>query len=44
MPILGRFEGRKAGHGLNNAVVRALLARPQAWRVVTFEREMAEAV
>jgi UDP-3-O-[3-hydroxymyristoyl] N-acetylglucosamine deacetylase len=44
MPILGRFEGRKAGHGLNNAVVRALLARPSAWRVVTFAREMAEAV
>ncbi|HEY3812223.1 MAG TPA: UDP-3-O-acyl-N-acetylglucosamine deacetylase [Caulobacteraceae bacterium] len=43
-PLLGRFEGRKAGHGLNNAVVRALLARPSAWRVVTFEREMAEAV
>jgi UDP-3-O-[3-hydroxymyristoyl] N-acetylglucosamine deacetylase len=40
-PLLGRFEGRKAGHGLNNAVVRALLARPSAWRVVTFEREMA---
>ena len=44
MPLLGRFEGRKAGHGLNNAVVRALLARPSAWRVVTFAREMAEAV
>jgi UDP-3-O-[3-hydroxymyristoyl] N-acetylglucosamine deacetylase len=42
-PILGRFEGRKAGHSLNNAVVRALLARPSAWRVVSFEREMAEA-
>ena len=24
-PILGRFEGVLAGHGLNNAVVRALL-------------------
>ena len=44
MPLLGRFEGRKAGHGLNNAVVRALLARPSAYRVVTFAREMAEAV
>jgi len=41
-PILGRFEGRKAGHTLNNAVVRALLARPSAWREVTFERELAE--
>jgi UDP-3-O-[3-hydroxymyristoyl] N-acetylglucosamine deacetylase len=43
-PLLARFEGVKAGHGLNNAVVRALLARPQAWRVVSFERELAEAV
>jgi UDP-3-O-[3-hydroxymyristoyl] N-acetylglucosamine deacetylase len=43
-PLLGRFEGVKAGHGLNNAVVRALLARPSAWRVRTFERELAEAV
>ncbi len=43
MPLLARFEGRKAGHGLNNQVVRALLARPQAWRVVTFEQELAAA-
>jgi UDP-3-O-[3-hydroxymyristoyl] N-acetylglucosamine deacetylase len=41
-PLLARFEGRKAGHSLNNAVVRALLARPQAWRVRTFEREFAD--
>ena len=32
-PIIGRFEGVLAGHGLNNALVRALLARPQAWRL-----------
>jgi len=42
-PLLARFEGRKAGHSLNIAVVRALLARPEAWRVVTFERELAQA-
>ncbi|MGZ3298390.1 MAG: UDP-3-O-acyl-N-acetylglucosamine deacetylase [Asticcacaulis sp.] len=35
MPIIGRFEGIRAGHGLNNAVVRALLSRPDAYRVVT---------
>lgn len=35
MPILGRFEGIRAGHGLNNALVRALLSRPEAYRVVT---------
>lgn len=31
-PILGRYEGRYAGHALNNALVRALLSRPDAWR------------
>ena len=32
-PLLGRFEGSYAGHALNNALVRALLARPAAWRM-----------
>jgi UDP-3-O-[3-hydroxymyristoyl] N-acetylglucosamine deacetylase len=31
-PILGRFEGVFAGHGINNLLVRALLAAPEAWR------------
>ncbi len=35
MPILGRFEGIRAGHGLNNALVRELLSRPDAYRIVT---------
>ncbi|WP_031230090.1 UDP-3-O-acyl-N-acetylglucosamine deacetylase [Asticcacaulis sp. YBE204] len=35
MPLLGRFEGIRAGHGLNNAVVRELLSQPEAYRVVT---------
>jgi UDP-3-O-[3-hydroxymyristoyl] N-acetylglucosamine deacetylase len=43
-PIIGRFEGVLAGHGLNNAIVRALLARPDAWRIRTFEPTLAEAV
>ncbi|MFZ5721178.1 MAG: UDP-3-O-acyl-N-acetylglucosamine deacetylase [Pseudomonadota bacterium] len=43
-PLLGRFEGVLAGHGLNNALVRALLARPDAWRVTTFAAELREAV
>ena len=42
-PILGRFEGVLAGHGLNNALVRALLARPDAWRVSTFVEDLREA-
>ncbi|HEX7886948.1 MAG TPA: UDP-3-O-acyl-N-acetylglucosamine deacetylase [Phenylobacterium sp.] len=42
-PLLGRFEGVLAGHGLNNAVVRALLARPDAWRVRTLVEDLREA-
>ncbi|NEX94624.1 UDP-3-O-acyl-N-acetylglucosamine deacetylase [Caulobacter sp. 17J65-9] len=44
MPLLARFEGRKAGHAMNNALVRALLARPEAWRVRVPAAELAEAV
>jgi len=43
-PILGRFEGVLAGHGINNALVRALAAQPKAWRYRTFVEELAEAV
>ena len=43
-PILGRFEGELAGHGINNALVRALAARPDAYRMVTFTDEIAVAV
>jgi len=42
-PLLARFEGVKAGHGLNNAVVRALMARPTAWRYRPAIEEMAHA-
>jgi UDP-3-O-[3-hydroxymyristoyl] N-acetylglucosamine deacetylase len=44
LPILGRFEGELAGHGINNQLVRALAARPDAYRVVTFADEIAVAV
>jgi UDP-3-O-[3-hydroxymyristoyl] N-acetylglucosamine deacetylase len=43
MPLFARFEGRKAGHGLNNALVRELLSRPGAWRVRTPAAEIAQA-
>ena len=43
-PLLGRFEGVLAGHGLNNAVVRALMARPDAWRWRTFAEPLRQAV
>lgn len=44
LPILGRFEGVLAGHGLNNALARALVAQPKAWRVRTVQPALAEAV
>ncbi len=30
-PILGRYEGVKAGHEMTNRLLRALLATPEAW-------------
>jgi UDP-3-O-[3-hydroxymyristoyl] N-acetylglucosamine deacetylase len=41
LPIIGRFEGVLAGHGLNNAVVRELAANPRAWRIRTLEPALA---
>jgi UDP-3-O-[3-hydroxymyristoyl] N-acetylglucosamine deacetylase len=43
-PLIGRFEGVCAGHGLNNAVVRALMARPEAFRIRPLEPALARAV
>lgn len=42
-PLLGRFEGVLAGHGLNNALVRAVLTRPEAWRITTFAEALRQA-
>ncbi|MBX9576837.1 MAG: UDP-3-O-acyl-N-acetylglucosamine deacetylase [Caulobacteraceae bacterium] len=42
-PLLGRYEGVKAGHAINNKLVRALLATPHAWREVELVPEMAMA-
>ncbi len=43
-PLLGRFEGIRAGHAVNNALVRELLSRPNAWRWRTDSPRLAEAV
>ncbi len=43
-PILGRFEGERAGHSINNQLVRALAAKPSAWRIRTFADEIDVAV
>jgi len=35
-PLIGQYTAYKSGHGLNNALARALLARADAWRLETF--------
>ena len=34
--LLGEFRAHKSGHALNNAAVRALIAAPDAWELVSF--------
>lgn len=33
-PLVGRFEGQKSGHALNNAVLRALFAEPGNYEII----------
>jgi UDP-3-O-[3-hydroxymyristoyl] N-acetylglucosamine deacetylase len=35
--LIGEFSGYKSGHGLNNRLLRELLARPAAFQIVTFD-------
>jgi UDP-3-O-[3-hydroxymyristoyl] N-acetylglucosamine deacetylase len=35
--VLGEFTGYKSGHGLNNRLLRALIADAEAWEEVTFQ-------
>jgi len=35
-PLIGQYTAFKSGHGLNNALARALQARPEAWELVVF--------
>jgi UDP-3-O-[3-hydroxymyristoyl] N-acetylglucosamine deacetylase len=35
--MIGKYTAYKSGHGLNNALSRALLSRPDAWELVTFD-------
>ncbi len=36
-PLLGAYSAFKSGHALNNALLRAVLADPQAHEIVTFD-------
>ena len=38
-PIIGEFRAFKSGHGLNNQLLRSVLADQEAWEWVTFEEE-----
>ncbi len=35
--LIGEFTGYKSGHGLNNILLRELIAQPDSWEVATFE-------
>lgn len=35
--LIGHFKGYKSGHGLNNLLLRALIADEKAWEYVTYE-------
>jgi len=37
-PVIGAFSAHKSGHGLNNLLVRKVLASPDAWELVSFDR------
>jgi UDP-3-O-[3-hydroxymyristoyl] N-acetylglucosamine deacetylase len=34
--LLGEFSGYKSGHGLNNKLLRTVIADQSAWEEVTF--------
>ena len=38
-PLIGQYTAYKPGHALNNALARALLAREDAWEVVSFHAD-----
>lgn len=41
-PILGRYTGHRAGHAMTHALLKALFARPAAFRIVTLSEADAE--
>ncbi len=38
-PLLASYVAHKSGHGLNNQLLRALLAQPDAYEIVSFDTE-----
>ena len=39
--LIGEFQAYKSGHALNNQLLRALIAQPDSWELVTFEEKEA---
>lgn len=40
-PLVASYTAHKSGHALNNQLLRALLAQPDAYEIVTYEQEPA---
>ena len=38
-PLLASYSAHKAGHGLNNQILRVLLEDKEAWEIVTFDQD-----
>ncbi|EWS64813.1 UDP-3-O-[3-hydroxymyristoyl] N-acetylglucosamine deacetylase [Hydrogenophaga sp. T4] len=38
-PLLAAYSAFRSGHAMNNQLLRALLARPDAYEIVSFEQE-----
>ncbi|AQZ97276.1 UDP-3-O-acyl-N-acetylglucosamine deacetylase [Comamonas kerstersii] len=38
-PILGAYRAFRSGHGMNNQLIRAVLADAENWEIVTFDNE-----
>ncbi|MCD8514893.1 MAG: UDP-3-O-acyl-N-acetylglucosamine deacetylase, partial [Burkholderiaceae bacterium] len=38
-PILAAYSAYRSGHAMNNQLLRALLAQPDAYDIVTFEQD-----
>jgi UDP-3-O-[3-hydroxymyristoyl] N-acetylglucosamine deacetylase len=38
-PLIGAYSAHKAGHALNNRLLRALMADTSTWELVSFDRE-----
>jgi len=39
--LIGSFKAHKSGHGLNNALIRKVMADRRAWEIITYEQANA---